>query len=187
MRIRAARLRCVGCERVGKAMTQEHVWPKWLIDHCGVKHEGVTWVTGKGSNPRTATIPLCQECNHRLGAELEGPVQRALSSVEASRGITDKEAELLIRWLWKYEAWSWAFAKLDDPTARYSARYTPIERVLGDSMVGIRGDLTLAVGLINANDPEFRDRSMGIDSGINDTDAIFVSGVFGRAGENSST
>src|SRR5688572_13146788 len=101
--IRAARLRCVGCERVGQEMTNEHFWPLWLIDHANVAQEGVGWIGGPSINPRTATLPLCAECNHRLGSHLEEPVSRILPSLEAGYGLTDTDAELLIRWLWKFE------------------------------------------------------------------------------------
>jgi hypothetical protein len=159
-------------------MTNEHLWPLWLIKHADIRRDGVAWAGQERVNPRTATLPLCRDCNHRLGAELEGPVSRILPRLEAGAAITDGEAELLVRWLWKFEGLAACYAHLDDPAWRYSDRWALIERVLGTAIQTVRDRLTLAVGLTNQNDPEHQDWPMGIDSGISDLDGFFVSGVF---------
>jgi hypothetical protein len=159
-------------------MSREHFWPLWLINHAEVHFEGVRWESGPNANPRSATLPICAECNHRLGSELEEPVSRILPSIEAGNGVSDCEAELLVRWLWKFEGISSSFAHLDDDRWRYSGRWPLIDRVLGDSLVGIRPRLTLAMGLTNSNDDGYDDWPMGLDHGGSILDAIFVSGVF---------
>jgi hypothetical protein len=177
---RAARLRCVSCERVGQPMTREHFWPLWLINHANVHEEGVAWLNDKRVHPKNATLPLCNECNNSLGSFLEGPVSRILPKIEQGLGINDKEAELLARWLWKFEGLGACYRKAGDPEWKYSAHFTLIERVLGNSMDEAREELTLAVGLIHANDPDFIDWPMGLDSGDSGINSTFVSGVFGR-------
>jgi hypothetical protein len=161
-------------------MSKEHFWPLWLIDHAGAHHEGVRWVGNRSIDPRGATLPLCRECNNRLGAELEAPVSQILSRIEGGEGLSDIEAELLVRWLWKFEGLSAAYYFADRPDWRYSERWTPIQRVLEDSFQEIRPRLTLAIGLTHQNDPEFQDWPLGIDSGLSEHDVIFVSGVFGK-------
>lgn len=177
---RAARLRCVGCERVGQRMTNEHIWPLWLIKHAQVHKEGINWVGDKRVNPVNAKLPLCATCNHRLGSELEAPVSQLLPRIERGAGLTDMDAELLVRWLWKFESLFVSYEHAGDSSWRYSDRWTLIQRILEDPISGIRGGLTIALGLTHANDPEYTDWPMGIDSGVSDHDGLFVSGVFGR-------
>jgi hypothetical protein len=42
--LRALRLRCAGCDRVGREMTQEHFFPKWLIEYTDARREGISWL-----------------------------------------------------------------------------------------------------------------------------------------------
>jgi hypothetical protein len=53
------------------------------------------------------------------------------------------------------------------------------ERVLGDPIMTIRKELSLAVSLIEENDPGFESLPLGLDSGIT-LSSIFVSGVFSK-------
>jgi hypothetical protein len=130
-------------------------------------------------HPKNATLPLCNECNNSFGSLLEAPVSRILPQIERGLGINDKEAELLARWLWKFEGLGACYHNAGDPEWKYG-HLTLVERVLGDAVTEARGDLTLAVGLINANDPDFLDWPMGLDSGDSNINSTFVSGVFGR-------
>lgn len=177
---RAARLRCVGCERSGQKMTREHLFPLWLIKHAKVFKEGISWAGRKGVNPKTATMPLCVDCNSRLGAELEGPVSKIFPRIETEEEVSDYEAELLIRWLWKFCGLTACYAYAGDPDWRYSSTWTLIERVLGEPFNTVRRRLCLAIGLIHANDPDFHDWPVGLDSEIGAMDTFFIAGVFGR-------
>lgn len=170
-----AKVRCIGCERVTKDITQEHYWPKWLAKRANLGSTGVQWIGGEYVGAGAATVPLCGQCNHALGAELEGPVSNIFISMEAGEGLTDKEAEYLVRWLWKFEGLAWM---LHHPDQRYSQRWTVRERVLGDAINSIRSILTLGVSFIYKNDEDFDDLPVGIDSGIGGQNSIFVSGVF---------
>jgi hypothetical protein len=161
-------------------MSREHVWPIWLINHANVIKEGVSWIPGRRIDPRQATLPLCVNCNNSLGAELEEPVSRILQRVEAGDGLTDTEAEKLIRWLWKFEGLFVSYAHAGIHDWRYSDRWTLIERVLGNAINNIRGNLTLSVGLIHRNDDDYNDWPMGLDTDVGGLDGIFVSGVFGK-------
>jgi hypothetical protein len=140
--------------------------------------DGIYWADKAKVNPRTVTLPICENCNNRLGGELEGPVSQLLPRIEVGQGITDQEAELLVRWLWKFEGILTSYAHLDEPDWRYSDRWTVIERVLGQPIREVRDLLTLAIGLTNQIDPRKNDWPMGIDSGISILDGFFVSGVF---------
>lgn len=172
------KLRCVCCDRVGQPMTKEHLWPKWLIKHANLKEEGVAWHQGHMVSPNAATIPLCADCNHDLGAKLEGPVSVVFQEMETGKGLTDAEAELLVRWLWKFEGLFWNTTHFSHPNARYSALYTVRERVLGP--ISIRPMLSLALSFAERNDDGHNDWPVGVDSGVWPTNSIFVSGVFSR-------
>lgn len=156
-------------------MTQEHFWPQWLIKRTGTATTGVKWKTGKKISPMSATFHLCHTCNQLFGSELESPVSRIFEELETGQGLTDYEAELLIRWLWKLEGLAWLS---ENPMANYSAAFTLKERVL-NRIGAIRPLLTLAVSIIHHLDPKHGDGPMGIDS-KNQLNAIFVSGVFSR-------
>src|SRR5215217_7800644 len=108
-------------------MNQEHFWPQWLISRTGTHKTGVRFDRQKKINPRKLVVPLCISCNSDFGRELESPVSVIFSDIEAGRGISDLEAELLIRWLWKFEGLAWCFS---NPTATYNQRVTIRERVL---------------------------------------------------------
>jgi hypothetical protein len=174
------KLRCIGCERVGKTMTKEHVWPRWLTERAEIRAEGVRWGDGRLVAPSSATLPLCADCNHAFGAELEEPVSRIFEEMERGAGISDPDAEMLVRWLWKFEGLFWNAAYFTHPELRYSDRWTLKERILGPSMTEIRPALVLAAALIEKNDEGHTDWPVGLDSPITDFNSIFVAGVFCR-------
>jgi hypothetical protein len=163
----------MGCNRSGVKMTKEHFFPQWLIERAGTDKTAIKWINGIRIPARAATVPLCARCNKHLGDELEGPVARIFSDLESGRGLSDREAELLVRWLWKFEGLAW---KLVNPRGTYTTKYTLVQRVL-QPIDEIRGSLILAIGMINKIDPTFGDSPMGIDS-FNRLNAIFVAGVF---------
>ena len=104
---------------------------------------------------------------------LESPVAKIFKDLEEGKGLSDDEAELLIRWLWKFEglAWSYSF-----PDSIYTEVYTLRDRVLRP-IDNIRSSLILAIGLASKIDDE--DAAMGIDS-KNLHSAMFVAGVFSK-------
>ncbi|MCR6657700.1 MAG: hypothetical protein NVV63_18260 [Opitutus sp.] len=156
-------------------MTREHFWPQWLIERTNTVATGVKWSGGKKINPKAATFPLCQACNAAFGAELESPVKAIFDDLENERGISDFEAELLIRWLWKFEGLVWL---MQNPKEGYSRAYQLRDRVL-NRLGGIRSHLSLAVSLILRVDPRHGDAPLGICS-INRRNAIFVSAVISK-------
>lgn len=156
-------------------MNKEHFWPRWLIERTGTHRTRVRLDTAKRVNPKALVVPICIQCNTDFGRELEAPVSRIFDDLEGGRGISDFEAELLIRWLWKFEGLSWRFSH---PEGGYSDRYTIRERVLSP-IDDYRSRLSLAISLVQHIKPEFGDAPMGIDS-WNEASAIFVAGVFSR-------
>lgn len=156
-------------------ITKEHFWPRWLATRTGTHKTGVPWLGEKRITAYSAKLPLCSRCNRDFGTHLEGPVSQIFDDLETGNGISDTEAEILVRWLWKFEGLAWRFM---DPEGTYSQKYTIRERVL-NPIDEIREQLVLAIALIEEIDPNFRDAPMGIDS-MNRVNAIFVSGVFSR-------
>ena len=169
----AAKIRCSTCNSTTSKMSKEHFFPRWLIKRSNIKH-GIKWSGKKGVSPKSATVPLCEKCNHTLGDTLESPVMKAFDEVEAGLGLTAIQCELLVRWMWKFETIAW---QMSNPDKIYSAVYTPIGRILGDGFESIKRELILAIGLING-DPNEDDLPMGFDSPIGGANAIFISGVF---------
>jgi len=164
---------CIGCGRTDIKTTKEHIFPKWLIERTGTDNTGIKWICGYYIPASAATIPLCKKCNHDFGEALESPVSRIFYNLESGIGISDNEAEVLIRWLWKFEGLAW---HLFNPIGTYTRKYSLRERVL-QPIDEIRGELVLAISLISEIDPDYGDAPMGIDS-FNELNAIFVAGVF---------
>lgn len=166
---------CAACGAVGTEMNKEHFWPDWLINRTRSHQTSVRFTTTKRINPKRLVVPLCKRCNKDFGRELEHPVSRIFEDLEAGRGASELEAELLIRWLWKFEGLFWIYTH---PEAQYTTKYTLRERVL-QPIDDIRSELSLAISLIGEIDPSFGDSPMGLDS-WNEYDATFVAGVFSR-------
>lgn len=156
----------------GREMNKEHLWPKWLITKTNTHQTTVRWGE-KMVNPKSATLPLCKKCNSDFGDGLEAPVSQIFEDLERGKGISDLEVELLVRWLWKLEGLGWIF---QFPEGRYTNKYTLRERVL-HPIDDIRGQLTVAISLIEEIDPSYGDAPLGIDSRCQHS-AIFVAGVF---------
>src|SRR6476661_3004698 len=98
---------CVSCRRADVKMNHEHFWPQWLIDRTGTNKTGVRFDGTKRINPRKLKVPLCVRCNSDFGNGLETPVSILFNEIEAGRGISDEDAEVLVRWLWKFEGLYW--------------------------------------------------------------------------------
>src|SRR4051812_27942498 len=99
-----ARIVCVACGKSDQQMTREHFWPQWLIERAAPR--SVRWHANR-INAKSATVALCKDCNASFGSELESPMAKIFSDVESGLGLSDFEAELLVRWLWKFEGLSW--------------------------------------------------------------------------------
>jgi hypothetical protein len=95
--------------------------------------------------------------------------------------LSDLEAELLVRWMWKFEGLQWALATAGGSShQRYSGRYTLIERVTQPAAFDeVRAELVLGIAMVNQNDPGFKDWPLGLDTPPGQN-AISMSGVFGR-------
>ncbi|MBK8157327.1 MAG: hypothetical protein IPK59_00420 [Rhodospirillaceae bacterium] len=161
-------------------MNKEHYWPRWLIRRTLTAHEQWRWLDENRIFPNSMTIPLCKDCNSTLGTELERPVEEAFDDLENGRGLTDLQAEQIVRWLWKFEGLAWMCIHVDDPNRRYSDLYTVRDRVLGNAIANLKEQLILAVSIIDRNDDGFTNWPIGLNSPISDRNSIFVSGVFSR-------
>lgn len=156
-------------------MNKEHIFPQWLILRTGTNKTGIRWGDKRGLSALSATFPLCMECNSEFGRELEEPTSKLFDDIEHGRGLSDEEAELLIRWLWKIQGLTWI---ANHPNGKYTIKYTLRERVLFP-IDEVRGQLILGIALYKNLHPDSTDLPMGIDSSTQ-VDAIFVSGVFSK-------
>ncbi len=167
------KIRCASCERHSVSMNKEHLFPKWLILRTGTHQTGIRWGEKRDVTALSATIPLCIECNSEFGRDLESPTSKLFDDIENNRGLSDEEAELLIRWMWKIQGLAWI---ANNPNGEYTLKYTLRERVLFP-IDEVRSQLILGIGLIRNLHPDSTDLPMGFDSSTQ-IDAIFVSGVF---------
>jgi hypothetical protein len=169
------RSRCVACDATSAKMTKEHFWPQWLIARTRTHLTSVRLDSNRRVNPKRFKVPLCERCNHDIGGAIEGPVSAIFDDLETGRGISDSEAELLVRWLWKFDGIAWRFRY---PDGVYSERYTLRDKVLSP-IDQIRDQLALAISVIAHIHPDFGDAPMGLDSTCSYS-AIHVAGVFSR-------
>lgn len=156
-------------------MNKEHFFAKWLIRLTRTHATGIRWIGGKRINPNSGKIPLCSRCNTDFGRELEEPVRLAFLDLEAGRGLSDVQAERIVRWLWKFVGLAW---RMMEPEGTYTQRYTVRDRVLRP-IDEIRPHLTLAISLAEEIDAEFGDAPMGLDVPLNRS-AVCTGGVFSR-------
>ncbi|HRN97365.1 MAG TPA: hypothetical protein PLZ58_02890 [Candidatus Saccharibacteria bacterium] len=135
----------------------------------------MTWLSDRMIPALSAKIPICTKCNDLFGNKLEGPVRGIFDKIEAGLGITDYQAEILIRWMWKFEGMFW---QMRNGVTGFSDGRTLRSRVL-DDLGEIRHQLILAIARIESIDQNHGDLPMGIDS-YNKHSAVFVSGVFSK-------
>jgi hypothetical protein len=156
-------------------MNKEHIFPQWLILRTGTQVTGIRWGDKRRVPALSVTLPLCVECNRLFGEHLEGPTARVFEDLEVGRGISDDEAELLVRWMWKIKGLA---SHALFPDGKYTQQYVLRDRVL-HPIDAIRGHLVLGVALVAGKHPDSEDLPMGVDA-VTNHDAIFMSGVFSR-------
>jgi hypothetical protein len=161
--LRALKLRCVGCERVGQNMSQEHFFPRWLIDYASARKESIKWLGKKRVDPDKATIPLCRACNIALGQSLESPVATIFRAIDGGESLSDCDCELVVRWMWKFEGLQWHLNNFAKPQAVYTENLTLVERVTTSApFEQVRTDMALAIARIKNNDEGFEDWPLGL-------------------------
>lgn len=163
--------RCVCCRRIGIKKSKEHLFPQWLINRTGddVKLKWFDrWIPSNN-----CTLPICEECNNEFNEKLELPVQRIFDDLESNKGISDNEAEILVRWMWKTYGIFWCVMNSSD---EYTHTYNLRERSLYP-INNMRGTITLAISLVENIETSEVGAPIGFDS-KNQLDCIFVSGVF---------
>jgi hypothetical protein len=164
---------CAGCDEFRPDTNKEHVFPKWLIRRAKVTQ--IKW-RGRWVSPMKATIPLCENCNSTFGSELELPCSRIFADLEAGRGISEFEADILARWMWKGLGLDWMAR---NPGIPYTPRYSLRERVLRP-IDDMRSEITIAISLAEKVNLQYGgEAATGFDS-TNEVDAVFASGVFCR-------
>lgn len=165
---------CVCCHRTNIKVNKEHLFPKWLINRTNTNNTSIRWIDNK-IPALNATLPICTDCNRDFGAKLEQPLSKIFNDLEDNKGLSDNEAELIVRWMWKTVGIAWCF---NHPFMDYTHTYNLRERSLYP-INNIRGSIILAISLIKGIDPSFGDLPMGFDSS-NKIDCIFCSGVFSK-------
>ncbi|WP_309092958.1 hypothetical protein [Phenylobacterium sp.] len=157
-------------------MTKEHIWPRWIIERANAGGDQFKWIGGSRATPNKAVVPLCYDCNQRLGTELEGPVSEAFRDVEAGHGLSGRQCALLVKWLWKFEGLFWCW---EHPHGRYSDLWSVTERTTQDAAIeSIADGLSLGIGLIHANEREDV-WPVGVDTPLGEQ-GVCVAGVFSR-------
>jgi len=168
--------KCICCEHTGKLMNKEHFFPQWLLK--GTSCEKTLFSSPYGKIPgRKLTIPLCEDCNSKLGSNLEAPVSKIFENIERGMGFNDNDAELLVRWMWKIKGmfyWSicndnWLYSSL-----------TLKERVL-EKIGSPRSRISIGISVIEdeLENEEFGYAPIGLSS-FTFWSNVYVVGVFSK-------
>lgn len=166
--------KCICCRKTGVKITKEHVFPQWLIKKTGTHRTGIRW-NNKRISAKACVVPICENCNYEFNENLEKPVRNIFNDLESQKGISDNEAELLVRWMWKTCGIAWCIANSSD---NYTHTYNLRERALYP-INNMRRSISLAISIIDTIDSSFGDAPMGFDS-VNKIDCIFTAGVFSK-------
>lgn len=166
--------KCICCEESGKKINREHILPQWLLKMSHAQQDLFNSPNGK-IPAISLTIPLCEECNRKLGAELEKPVSNIFKAIENGEGFNDYDAELLVRWIWKINGmFYWSFC---NDNWKYGL-ITLKEHVLSQ-IVQPRDRISIAVSLIEDAEEDFGSAPVGMDS-VSFYSNVYGAGVFSK-------
>lgn len=90
-----------GAAAGSRPFNDEHIFPRWLLKDLSLFDTSITLPNGTKMRYGQYTLPCCQRCNSRLGAEMEEPVSAILrGGFPAVRAHIEREGtELLYTWL----------------------------------------------------------------------------------------
>jgi hypothetical protein len=90
-----------GASPADRPFNDEHIVPRWVLRRYQLFDEEITLPTGERRKYAGYRVPCCEECNSRLGREVETPVSRLLDGDYATvvGRLDDKGRELLFSWL----------------------------------------------------------------------------------------
>ncbi len=96
---------CPFCQGTGP-LTEEHVWPLWMIHEFRRINRGAPFTLGKGDGPSRLTrslhltVPVCEECNNRWLSVLETDVAPVLRPMIYGQDcdLTPADQRLLATW-----------------------------------------------------------------------------------------
>lgn len=165
---------CICCEEAGKKMNKEHFYPQWLLKRTNTQQD--LFASPNGKIPAISlTVPLCEECNSRLGEELEAPVSIVFDSIESGKGFNDYEAELLMRWMWKINGvFYWSICNEHWKYGLFTLKEHVLSRI-----VQPRERLSIAISLIEDANENFGCAPVGMDS-FSFYSNIYAAGVFSK-------
>lgn len=169
---------CICCKEEGKSSNKEHVFPQWILKKTNTFSNPIKGTAGTKKIPgKHSVIPICIECNTALGNILENPVSRILENIEAGKGFSDYEAELLIRWMWKITG---MFYWLERAKDKGDYGFINIKERCLKNIEMPRDRISLAVSLIeNEWVEKFNQSPMGIDV-IPENSNVLAAGVFNK-------
>ena len=160
--------RCICCEESNKEMNREHIFPQWLLKMTNTEQDLFSSPYGKVPG-KTYTIPLCKECNSKLGSELEVPVSKIFRSIESGNGFNDFDAELLARWIWKINGmYYWSFCN-----ENWKYGYITLKEHVLSRIVQPRNRISIAISLVEDSIEDFGCAPVGMDA------VPFYSNVYG--------
>lgn len=165
---------CVCCEETGKKMNKEHIYPLWLLKMTHTEQD--LFASPYGKIPAISlTVPLCEECNSRLGKELEAPVSLVFESIENGDGFNDYDAELLVRWIWKINGmFYWSICN-----DHWKYGFITLKEHVLSRIVPPRSRISIAISLIEDAEENFGCSPVGIDS-FSFYSNIYAVGVFSK-------
>ena len=126
---------CIFCGNKPKSKSNEHVIPKWLMDHVGITDD----IVRLGFDKRTGnareyaykafTFPACQECNTKFG-DLETAAKPIIIRVLSKEPLAKGDLHCLLDWFDKVRIGLWlGFYYLDKNIGGISPKFHIQDRI----------------------------------------------------------
>lgn len=90
---------CFICGENGKKLTDEHLFPKWLLGDTDSYDEKLTLPNNTKTFFRNITIPCCNSCNNKVLSQVDNKVKSIFE--KECLDVNDNERKLLYHWMLK--------------------------------------------------------------------------------------
>lgn len=164
---------CIVCNK-NKPNSKEHVFPIWMLKLTNTQDTKIPWLHGEKIKSIDCTMPICSDCNRLLNLYLEIPFKKVFTKLKSGKEISDYEAEITVRWMWKVSQLFWLYGQNN---GYYEWKYSLKERCLTDIDIP-RNRISLAIcrTKLKVKNSEGNE-PMGLDV-IGQFDSILSAGVF---------
>ena len=91
--------RCFVCDELltEENVTEEHIYPKWLQRKFNLYNQKISLLNGTFIPYRNLKVPCCKECNEKMSARIEKPMEQAVE--RGYDGFISLDRNIVFQWL----------------------------------------------------------------------------------------